>query len=153
MLDPVDPQNGKSASELLRKQRKKPVRRKKRIASDAESEGELDFDEDGEPIVKTKTKEKKKRQKKREEEEAAYKSAQFVSLHAYEARWKVIHSPVILQIHDSDEEEDAERDAAFFANEAAVRFRHSRKNVEGPQSIIILTSLAFYSCEKSYRRR
>ncbi|TKA58341.1 hypothetical protein B0A53_00079 [Rhodotorula sp. CCFEE 5036] len=101
LLDPVDPQNGKSASELLRKQRKKPVRRKKRIASDAESEGELEFDEDGEPIVKTKTKEKKKRQKKREEEEAAYKSAQF--------------------IHDSDEEEDAERDAAFFANEAALR--------------------------------
>lgn len=86
LLDPVDPQNGKSASELLRKQRKKPVRRKKRIASDAESEGELEFDEDGEPIVKTKTKEKKKRQKKREEEEAAYKSAQFVCPHVYEAR-------------------------------------------------------------------
>lgn len=85
LLDPVDPQNGKSASELLRKQRKKPVRRKKRIASDAESEGELEFDEDGEPIVKTKTKEKKKRQKKREEEEAAYKSAQFVCPHVYEA--------------------------------------------------------------------
>ncbi|GAA5975641.1 hypothetical protein JCM10908_005228 [Rhodotorula pacifica] len=101
LLDPVDPQNGKSASELLRKQRKKPVRRKKRIASDAESEAELEFDEDGEPIVKAKTKEKKKRQKKRAEEEAAYKSAQF--------------------IHDSDDEEDAERDAAFFAAEAALR--------------------------------
>lgn len=88
LLDPVDPQNGKSASELLRKQRKKPVRRKKRIASDAESEGELEFDEDGEPIVKTRTKEKKKRQKKREEEEAAYKSAQFVSPHGYELRLK-----------------------------------------------------------------
>ncbi|GAA5867194.1 hypothetical protein JCM3774_002365 [Rhodotorula dairenensis] len=101
LLDPVDPQNGKSAAELLRKQRKKPVRRKKRIASDAESEGELEFDEDGEPVVKAKTKEKKKRQKKREEEEAAYKSAQF--------------------IHDSDDEDDPERDAAFFAAEANLR--------------------------------
>ncbi|KWU43381.1 timeless-domain-containing protein, partial [Rhodotorula sp. JG-1b] len=128
LLDPVDPQNGKSASELLRKQRKKPVRRKKRIASDAESEGELEFDEDGEPIVKTKTKEKKKRQKKREEEEAAYKSAQF--------------------IHDSDEEEDAERDAAFFANEAAVRLGHVRET-ETFRSLTALTCLTFAVARKA----
>lgn len=76
LLDPVDPQNGKSASELLRKQRKKPVRRKRRAPSDAGSGGEVEFDEDGEPIVTEKK--KKQRQKKREEEEAAYKSAQFV---------------------------------------------------------------------------
>lgn len=76
LLDPVDPQSGKSASELLRKQRKKPVRRKRRIASDVESGVELEFEKDGEPVVKQKA--KKKRQKKREEEEAAYKSAQFV---------------------------------------------------------------------------
>lgn len=72
LLDPVDPQNGKSASELLRKQRKKPVRRKRKIAS----EDEMEIGEDGEVVLKVK--EKKKRQAKRKEEEQAYKSAQFV---------------------------------------------------------------------------
>ncbi|GAA5903525.1 Tof1p [Sporobolomyces salmoneus] len=91
LLDPIDPQNGKSASDLLRKQRKKPVRRKRRIAS----EDEIELGEDGEPVPKP----KKKRQKKREEEEAAYKSAQF--------------------IEDSDDDEEA--DARFFAAEAALR--------------------------------
>ncbi|GAA5948542.1 hypothetical protein JCM3765_004917 [Sporobolomyces pararoseus] len=91
LLDPIDPQNGKSASDLLRKQRKKPVRKKRKIASD----NEMELGEDGEPEpVK-----KKKRQKKREEEEAAYKSAQF--------------------IEDSDDDEEA--DARFFAAEAALR--------------------------------
>ena len=72
LLDPVDPQNGKSAAELLRKQRKKPVRRKRKIAS----EDEMEIGEDGEVVVTAK--EKKKRQAKRKEEEQAYKSAQFV---------------------------------------------------------------------------
>ncbi|BGP30852.1 Topoisomerase 1-associated factor 1 [Rhodotorula toruloides] len=93
ILDPVDPQNGKSAAELLRKQRKKPVRRKRKIAS----EDEMELGSDGEPVVKV----KRKRQKKRQEEEQAYKSAQF--------------------INDSDDEDDPDRDAAFFAAEAALR--------------------------------
>ncbi|GAA6000092.1 Tof1p [Rhodotorula paludigena] len=95
LLDPVDPQNGKSASELLRKQRKKPVRRRRQIAS----EDEMEIGSDGEAVVKPK--EKKKRQRKRQEEEIAYKSAQF--------------------IHDSDDDDDADRDAAFFAAEQALR--------------------------------
>ncbi|BGP23540.1 replication fork protection complex subunit Tof1/Swi1 [Rhodotorula toruloides] len=93
VLDPVDPQNGKSATELLRKQRKKPVRRKRKILSEAE----MELGSDGEPIIKV----KRKRQKKRQEEEQAYKSAQF--------------------INDSDDEDDPDRDAAFFAAEAALR--------------------------------
>ncbi|GAA6062112.1 hypothetical protein JCM10212_000866 [Sporobolomyces blumeae] len=97
LLDPVDPQNGKSAADLLRKQRKKPVRRRRKLVSD--DEGELGEDgEDGERRV---PKEKKKREKKRKEEEAAYKSAQFIA--------------------DSDEEDDPDRDALFFAAEAALR--------------------------------
>ncbi|TNY24515.1 timeless protein-domain-containing protein [Rhodotorula diobovata] len=95
LLDPVDPQNGKSASELLRKQRKKPVRRKRKIAS----EDEMEIGEDGEVVLKVK--EKKKRQAKRKEEEQAYKSAQFIT--------------------DSDDEGDEARDAEFFAREAALR--------------------------------
>ncbi|GAA5906718.1 hypothetical protein JCM8208_006366 [Rhodotorula glutinis] len=95
LLDPVDPQNGKSASELLRKQRKKPVRRKRKIAS----EDEMEIGEDGEVVVKAK--EKKKRQAKRKEEEQAYKSAQFIT--------------------DTDDEGDEDGDAAFFAREAALR--------------------------------
>ncbi|BGP38765.1 Topoisomerase 1-associated factor 1 [Rhodotorula kratochvilovae] len=95
LLDPVDPQNGKSASELLRKQRKKPVRRKRKIAS----EDEMEIGEDGEMVVVPK--EKKKRQKKRKEEELAYKSAQFIT--------------------DTDDEGDQDADAAFFAREAALR--------------------------------
>lgn len=78
ILDPVDPQNGKSAAELLRKQRKKPVRRKRKIAS----EDELELGSDGEPVVKV----KRKRQKKRQEEEQAYKSAQFVSVLSFHLR-------------------------------------------------------------------
>ncbi|GAA5831127.1 hypothetical protein JCM3766R1_006246 [Sporobolomyces carnicolor] len=91
LLDPIDPQNGKSASDLLRKQRKKPVRRKRRIAS----EDEMELGSDGEPAPPK----KKKKQKKREEEEAAYKSAQF--------------------IEDSDDDEEA--NARFFEAEAALR--------------------------------
>ncbi|GAA5935882.1 Tof1p [Sporobolomyces koalae] len=95
LLDPIDPQNGKSAADLLRKQRKKPVRRRRKIAS--EDEMELDSDEDGEPVPKEKK--RKQKQKKREEEETAYKSAQF--------------------IEDSDDDEEA--DKRFFAAEAALR--------------------------------
>ncbi|GAA5969681.1 hypothetical protein JCM11641_008004 [Rhodosporidiobolus odoratus] len=104
LLDPVDPQNGKSASELLRKKRKKPVRRKRKLASD----DELELGEDGEDGEEgdeagegKKAKAKKQRAKKRKEEEMAYKSAQFIA--------------------DSDDEDDAERDAIFFAAEAALR--------------------------------
>jgi len=71
LLDPIDPQNGKSAADLLRKQRKKAVRKRRKLASD----DEMELGEDGEVVVKEK---KKKRLKKRKEEEAAYKSAQFV---------------------------------------------------------------------------
>lgn len=71
LLDPIDPQNGKSAADLLRKQRKKVVRKRRKLTSD----DEMELGEDGEVVVK----EKKKRLKKRKEEEAAYKSAQFVS--------------------------------------------------------------------------
>ncbi|GAA6007730.1 hypothetical protein JCM11491_003944 [Sporobolomyces phaffii] len=91
LLDPIDRENGKSAADLLRKQRKKPVRKKRKIAS----EDEMELGDDGEPLPAK----KKKRQKKREEEEAAYKSAQF--------------------IEDSDDDDEA--DARFFAAEAALR--------------------------------
>ncbi|GAA5823835.1 hypothetical protein JCM5353_006373 [Sporobolomyces roseus] len=91
LLDPIDPQNGKSAADLLRKQRKKVVRKRRKLTSD----DEMELGEDGEVVVK----EKKKRLKKRKEEEAAYKSAQF--------------------IEDSDDDEEA--DARFFAAEAALR--------------------------------
>ncbi|GAA5927146.1 hypothetical protein JCM1841_006062 [Sporobolomyces salmonicolor] len=93
LLDPVDPQNGKLASDLLRKKRKKPVRRRRRVASDDELAEGLEEDEDDAP--------KKQRQKKRKEEEIAYKSAQFID--------------------DSDDEDNADRDALFFAAEAALR--------------------------------
>jgi replication fork protection complex subunit Tof1/Swi1 len=110
LLDPIDPQNGKSASDLLRKQRKKPVRRKRKIAS----EDEMELGEDGEPAPAK----KKKRQKKREEEEAAYKSAQFVSRTFRPiAEHQLIASSK--QIEDSDDDEEA--DARFFAAEAALR--------------------------------
>ncbi|GAA5968611.1 hypothetical protein JCM21900_002207 [Sporobolomyces salmonicolor] len=92
LLDPVDPQNGKSASDLLRKKRKKPVRRR-RVAGDDELAEGLEEDEDEAP--------KKQRQQKRKEEEIAYKSAQFID--------------------DSDDEDNADRDALFFAAEAALR--------------------------------
>ncbi|GAA6001966.1 hypothetical protein JCM10207_003015 [Rhodosporidiobolus poonsookiae] len=122
LLDPVDPQNGKSASDLLRKKRKKPVRRRRQLASEDELElGQEESDEDaeegggggsrgkGKKKRKEKDKEsdeqkeakKKARAKKRHEEVMAYKSAQFIA--------------------DSDEEDDAERDARFFAAEAALR--------------------------------
>ncbi|GAA5880461.1 hypothetical protein JCM16303_005390 [Sporobolomyces ruberrimus] len=101
LLDPIDPQNGKSATDLLRKQRKKPVRRKRKIASD----DEMELGEDGEPFPAK----KKKRQKKREEEEAAYKSAQF--------------------IEDSDDDDEA--DARFFAAEAALRAQLAAGTVSG----------------------
>ncbi|KAM0754978.1 timeless-domain-containing protein [Meredithblackwellia eburnea MCA 4105] len=60
----------------------------------ARSESEEGLPSDGEDAAP------KKRQKKRKEEQAAYKSAQFID--------------------DSDDESDAERDAAFFAAERAV---------------------------------
>ncbi|GAA5909890.1 hypothetical protein JCM6882_002043 [Rhodosporidiobolus microsporus] len=135
LLDPVDPQNGKTASELLRKKRKKPVRRKRAaIASGDEMELDENFSEgdagdgdagggDGEGGGAGKKRRggggggkgkgkkasggsgesgaAKKRAKKRKEEEIAYKSAQFIA--------------------DSDDEDDAERDALFFAAEAALR--------------------------------
>ncbi|GAA5852706.1 hypothetical protein JCM8547_002595 [Rhodosporidiobolus lusitaniae] len=123
LLDPVDPQNGKSASELLRKKRKKPIRRKRaQLASDDEQALPSDSSEEedaeggtGEAGGKKRRKGgkkdkgtgdggekvKKQRAKKRKEEEIAYKSAQFIA--------------------DSDEEDDAERDARFFAAEAALR--------------------------------
>lgn len=69
LLDPVDP-NGKSASELLRKKRKAPKKRRRAVLADDDLDGLDGLDEDEVP--------KKARQKKRKEEVEAYKSAQFV---------------------------------------------------------------------------
>ncbi|GAA6027789.1 hypothetical protein JCM8097_001720 [Rhodosporidiobolus ruineniae] len=131
LLDPVDPQNGKSAADLLRKKRKKPVRRKRAPLSDEEHAGlpddtdedanvgdgggkkragakrkkrsrAVDDDEEDDDVrVEKREKAKKARAKKRKEEEMAYKSAQFIA--------------------DSDDEDDPERDALFFAAEQALR--------------------------------
>lgn len=65
LLDPVTPQ-GKSAADLLRKQRKAPVRRKRHYVPD--------IDEDGNEIEPP----ARKRAAKRKEEIQAYKSAQFI---------------------------------------------------------------------------
>lgn len=128
LADPIDPSNGKTAADLLRKKRKAPVRRKRRRLATDDEDGDADAagsgdgdagagggkrkkggqrkrknvlsdteDEDGEEREKT----ARKRTKKAQKEQVIYKSAQF--------------------INDSDDESDAERDAAFFAAEAALR--------------------------------
>lgn len=125
LADPVDPHNGKSAADLLRKLRK-PVVRKRRArlpTSELEelgdsSEGEPVIGEDGQPVPRVKKARKKavrkprqprgegegggeggRKRQKRQKEEQQYRSAQFID--------------------DSDMDEEA--DAAFFAREQELR--------------------------------
>ncbi|GAA5828412.1 hypothetical protein JCM11251_006233 [Rhodosporidiobolus azoricus] len=134
LLDPVDPQNGKTASELLRKKRKAPVRRK-RAALASEDEMELDDNyevgeaggegEEGEGGGGKKKRRVLKNAGKRSKKSSAAAGGDGESGASKKRARKRKEEEQAYKsaqfIADSDDEDDAERDALFFAAEAALR--------------------------------
>ncbi|EGG12538.1 uncharacterized protein MELLADRAFT_114767 [Melampsora larici-populina 98AG31] len=109
LLNPLD-HNGKSAAELVKKKRKtqgsRRTRRRETSADLNEEERALDGDSD-----EDEEESRKKRKAKKQQEVKQYQSAQFIA--------------------DSDDEDDAERDARFFEQERLLRERINQGAILG----------------------